>query len=217
MAKQYGITFDSVATSEMSGSFDPFSEMNHRMRNNFANYADRAYLRFKTLVGDGRKMDLDTVESIAQGRVWTGEQAKQIGLVDELGGLDRAIAYCQRNFTSSGDAVVVSWPPKQSLVDYLMKRRRQSNDDDDDDFENVNVPAVFEPFFSWRSLQRPNHMGEFVGRDCGPVVGSGGASFPLALSGMMATADENAAIRCLLEEKDVPTDVLSNFPPGFWD
>lgn len=52
---------------------------------------DSVYSTFKGIVAAGRHLSLDSVQSIAQGRVWTGEEAKAIGLVDEIGGLDRAL------------------------------------------------------------------------------------------------------------------------------
>ena len=150
LADQWGIHFDSISSSELSGSFDPFYPMNGRMKDNFANFADRAYLHFKSLVGKGRGLDIDKVEAIAQGRVWTGEQALEIGLVDELGGLDRAIAYCQRNFTESGQAKVVAWPPKKSIFQaWIDSRSRQDESDDEGDpLDNVDVPSMLEVVLS---------------------------------------------------------------------
>jgi ClpP class serine protease len=188
------------------------------MKDNFSDFSDRAYLRFKTLVGAGRKMDLDMVETVAQGRVWTGEQAKQIGLVDELGGLDRAIAYCQRNYTTSGQATVVSWPPKQSLWDLLTKERDEAS------WEDLEFPSVLlQLYFMATAKQGATTTTTTTGIldslfpvNDASVVAGGGPRFPLALSGMMLTADENWAIRCLLEDNDVP-DILANFPPSFWE
>lgn len=54
-------------------------------------YTDKAYDLFLTRCADGRKMTKDEINAIGQGRVWTGEQAKEIGLVDELGGIEKAI------------------------------------------------------------------------------------------------------------------------------
>ena len=53
---------------------------------------ENGYEMFLKRVADGREMTRDEVHAIAQGRVWTGEKAKELGLVDELGGLDAAIA-----------------------------------------------------------------------------------------------------------------------------
>lgn len=210
LAEQYGITFDSVATSELSGCFDPLEPINEEMKENFQNSVDRTYLRFKSLVAAGRDMDLDAVENIAQGRLWTGEQAKQIGLVDELGGLDRAIAFCQRNYTESGEATVVSWPPKQSLLEFFLKRMGGS-DDDMDDFQ---VPSILHFFFSAFQTQSMG-ISRFFPKAEGSVIGTT-PRFPAAFSGVMLTTDENWAIRCALQDNDV-TDMVGNFPPSFWE
>ena len=204
-AEQYGVKFDSISTSDLSGSYDPFYPVNGRMKDNFSNFVDRAYLHFKTLVSDGRRMSMDDVESVAQGRVWTGEQAKQLGLVDELGGLDRAVAYAQRNFTSSGNATVVAWPPSPSLWEYLRKR----NSDDDD--HEIEIPSV------WLSmLSLAEGKLEFGGwlASIGVKEGATGC-FPTGISGLVLAGDENSAIRCLLEDNDMP-DLLSGFPSDFW-
>ncbi len=57
----------------------------------FQNYIDQSYDTFISHVAEGRHMTKAQVDSIAQGRVWSGENAKEIGLVDEFGGLDVAI------------------------------------------------------------------------------------------------------------------------------
>jgi len=55
---------------------------------------DRTYARFKEVVAQGRRLEPSTVDSIARGRVYTGQRAKELGLVDELGGLNEAVASC---------------------------------------------------------------------------------------------------------------------------
>ena len=59
----------------------------------FQQYVNRGYELFLKRVSEGRGMTRDQVDSIAQGRVWTGAQALELGLVDELGGLQDAVAY----------------------------------------------------------------------------------------------------------------------------
>jgi protease-4 len=206
LAEQYGITFDSVQSSDLSGSFDPFTPINEPMKVNFANFADRAYMRFKSIVSDGRKIDMDDVEQVAQGKVWTGEQAKELGLVDELGGLHRAIAYCQRSFTRDGQAEVVTWPPRRSFWELLTGDR----DDLEDDF----LPSVFALVSHTVSERIGISMG--TSNNIG-VTGFLGSNFPTSVSGIMLTVDENWAIRCLLQENDNVPDLLSQFPPSIWD
>jgi signal peptide peptidase SppA len=222
LARQYGITFDSIPTSSLSGSFDPFYPLNQQMNENFLNGADRAYYRFKSLVSDGRDMDMKAVETIAKGRVWTGEQAQQIGLVDELGGLDRAIAYAQRSFTSSGNAKVVQWPPKKTLWEFLTKHR---NHDDDDDFDSVELPNTFVLGLNallgegkWLSnlpwLYVPAASNEMTSN---AETSALSPPFPLVTSGLMLTSDENTAIRCLLEDNNVRMEEqLSHFQSFRW-
>ena len=55
------------------------------------NYVDKGYQLFVKRCADGRGMSTEAIEKVAEGRVWTGAAAKKLGLVDELGGLDKAI------------------------------------------------------------------------------------------------------------------------------
>ena len=58
---------------------------------------DTIYARFKNHVAEGRRLKLTDVDSIAQGRVWTGSDALKIGLVDRIGGINEAIASAARS------------------------------------------------------------------------------------------------------------------------
>ena len=61
------------------------------------------------------------VEHLAQGKIWTGWEARNNGLVDEVGGLDRAIAFAIRNYTS-GEAEVERWPKPETLGEQLWRK-----------------------------------------------------------------------------------------------
>ena len=213
-AKRYGITFDSVPTSALSGSNDPFYPINKRMNENFTNQADRSYYRFKSLVSSGRGMTMKAVEAVAQGRVWTGEQAHQIGLVDELGGLDKAVAFAQENFTSSGDAEVVNWPPKKSVWEFLTSRGKEDGSNDIDDLDIPDVLHVVLEGLSNRINQRDSF------REKSTVFGIDKSNFLLksdwfasppipVTSGIMLAADENAAIQCILEEANISKEMFA--------
>ena len=89
--EKIGLKRDVVKTNAMSdfGSLlRPFNETESKMMQTNVN---RGYELFTGRVATGRKMKIEDVKKIAEGRVWTGEQAKEIGLVDELGDLDDAI------------------------------------------------------------------------------------------------------------------------------
>ena len=86
-----GVGVDGVGTTALSRAGDPLSGLNESMQQVFQSNVDDAYRRFLQLVADGRNMSVPDVDRIAQGRVWTGEQALSLGLVDSLGDLDQAI------------------------------------------------------------------------------------------------------------------------------
>jgi protease-4 len=72
-------------------------------------------------VAASRRLTPDRVDQIAQGRVWTGRQAREIGLVDELGGLERAIAIAkqQAKIPAATEVEIVTYPPRRSLYEFL--------------------------------------------------------------------------------------------------
>ena len=88
--KKLGITFDGVKTGQYAdvGFHRPLTENEKRM---VQAEVDLIYSTFKQHVAEGRKLDTAFVESIAQGRVWTGIRAKEIGLIDRFGGIQDAI------------------------------------------------------------------------------------------------------------------------------
>ena len=92
LEKNLGVTIDGVTTnkhSNMGNGFSPLAAQEHQalMRG-----VDRVYERFTSLVADGRNLTIERVLEIAEGRVWTGVEAQQIGLVDTCGGLTAALA-----------------------------------------------------------------------------------------------------------------------------
>jgi len=87
-----GITFDGVKTSENADALTVTKPLTPMQRQFIQNDVDTIYYDFKTRVSEGRKKTMDYVDSIAQGRVWSGSRALQLGLVDRIGGLEDAIA-----------------------------------------------------------------------------------------------------------------------------
>ena len=88
------IHFDSVKTHKMSLAISPSFEMENQMKVYMQVYIDQFYDKFLATVAKGRKMTKDQVHEVAQGRIWLGSKAKELGLVDELGDLDKAIKIC---------------------------------------------------------------------------------------------------------------------------
>lgn len=91
MKNKLGITFDGVKTAKYADALTVTRPMNADEKRIIQHEVDNIYMDFKTRVADGRKRDTAYIDSIAQGRVWTGTRALQIGLVDRLASLDDAI------------------------------------------------------------------------------------------------------------------------------
>jgi protease-4 len=79
------------------------------------------YHSFVSKVAAARKKSYDQIDPIAQGRVWMGAQAKENGLVDELGGIDKAIALVRRRakLSDQGDVTLIAYPPRRSFFEVL--------------------------------------------------------------------------------------------------
>ena len=90
---------------------------------------DDFYQDFLAKVAEARGMTVEEVDQIAQGRVWTGEQALANGLVDELGGLDTALEILKKNAGISPDAQIdlVVYPRTKSLIEMVIDRLDQEN------------------------------------------------------------------------------------------
>lgn len=91
LGETLGITTDVVKTNEHSDMPSLTRPMSPFERNLMQSFIEETYALFVSRVADGRKMESAAVDSIGQGRVWSGENALNIGLVDELGGLDKAV------------------------------------------------------------------------------------------------------------------------------
>ena len=88
---QIGVRTDGVGTTPLSRGLDPFSGINEDMSRILQLNVEESYAQFLNLVARGRDLNPDSVDEIAQGRVWTGGQALERGLIDQLGDLDDAI------------------------------------------------------------------------------------------------------------------------------
>lgn len=95
------------------------------------------YRSFVEKVAQARKKPFDQIESLAQGRVWLGSQAKDRGLVDELGGIDRAIDLLKEKAKIGKDekVTIVTYPPRRSIFDLAFGRTPEAS------FES-RLPAI---------------------------------------------------------------------------
>ena len=116
-----GITQDHVDTHANSNFMNSAGALTDFQKSVVQNSVNKGYLSFTTKAAAGRKMSLQRLQSLAGGRVWTGAQAKQIGLVDELGGLDKAIEIAaSKAKLKPGAYKVAVYPKAKSFVDELL-------------------------------------------------------------------------------------------------
>jgi len=87
-----GVNFDGVVTSK-HGGWDPTQAIDDDLDKIFAGWGADAYDRFVSFVAESRSQSYEDIKAIAGGRVWIATSAKEIGLVDEIGGIDEAISY----------------------------------------------------------------------------------------------------------------------------
>jgi len=101
-----------------------YAPLNDEQRAKLRTEIEVFYKGFVQRVADGRKRKYDDVEPLAQGRVWTGAQAKQNGLVDEIGGIDRAIEMVKQKakIGATEKITLVAYPPRRNLLQILMDR-----------------------------------------------------------------------------------------------
>ena len=117
-ANSYGVRGDYYPKGSHAAAMHPLTPLTQNMKDNIARMILDYYDYFKGIVSTGRSLSLDEVENVAAGRVWTGEQAKEVGLVDALGGLERAISYAKKAHTKTEEVEVDHWPKtKFSLGD----------------------------------------------------------------------------------------------------
>ncbi len=118
--EKLGVTFD----TEKNAPYADFPNMNRPMtdpeRRFIQNSVDTIYMTFKSRVATGRKMEVDYVDSIGQGRVWTGTAALQNRLVDALGGLNRAIKSAA-GIAKIDDYRVVFYPAVEDKFEKMMR------------------------------------------------------------------------------------------------
>lgn len=91
LSDRIGLTFDQVQTAPLADFLSPTDALSEREREVFQTFVMETYTEFLEKVAEARGMTVEEVDAVAQGRVWTGTDALEVGLVDELGGLSHAI------------------------------------------------------------------------------------------------------------------------------
>lgn len=113
---------------------------------------ERIYTKFTSIVAEGRNMTVEAVDEIAQGRVWTGAEALEIGLVDQIGTLEDAIEYAAMSIegvTSVSDVQVAAYPKPKTTLETLL----ESLTGTESAFAGTPLESVEQAFLSWDASQ----------------------------------------------------------------
>jgi protease IV len=118
--EKLGITYDGVKTNRMSDAVSVTRAFTPEERSLMQNYVNRGYELFVKRCAEGRKMKPEQIKAIAEGRVWTGEDALKIGLVDKIGGLNDAVkmAVAKAKLTTYN---INEYPEKEDFATKFMK------------------------------------------------------------------------------------------------
>jgi protease IV len=121
-----GANLEAVSQGRFAELNSPIRPYTPEERAKVEEYMQAFYDQFVEKAARSRHTTPDRIDAVAQGRVWTGRQAKKVGLVDDLGGLDRAIAVAKQRakIAADTDVQVVVYPPKRSVYELLTSRMR---------------------------------------------------------------------------------------------
>jgi len=133
--QKLGVTWDEVHTSKNADAWTGTKDLNPEQRARFEDWLDRVYEDFTSKVAQGRNLTKDTVEKIAKGRIWTGEDAKQLGLVDELGGFPAALRLVRTALKLPETAPVrlKVYPERKGLAKFLEELKGVTSEAEDAD------------------------------------------------------------------------------------
>ncbi|HKQ87582.1 MAG TPA: signal peptide peptidase SppA [Candidatus Acidoferrales bacterium] len=118
-----GVSTDSVATSDNATLFSDEENFSPVQREYIQRSLQDTYTEFTEGVAAGRRMSVEAVDKIAKGRVWSGAQAKEVGLVDDLGGIDRAVEVAKQlaHIPKAQPVQLVQYPPEKTFWQLLLE------------------------------------------------------------------------------------------------
>ena len=122
LAANNGLTWDVVKTARFADTNTISRPKNPQELANIQKVVDRVYDRFITKVANSRKLPKDKVQEIAQGRVWSGAAAKELGLVDAIGGLEDAVKEAAKQAKLGNDWKLEEYPKRRSLEERILEK-----------------------------------------------------------------------------------------------
>ena len=157
LSSNLGVTWDGAQVGKQADMFSVVTDFTPAERQRFERMLDDVYAGFKERVSQGRKMSAEAVEEVAKGRVWTGEDAKARGLVDELGGFDKALSLAKQAAGIAPDQdVTLKWFPAPANTPGAILARLMGRGGGDDDSEQSTAARLGADrmLASWRPVLR---------------------------------------------------------------
>lgn len=125
LTEKVGLTYDVVKTNKFSDFGNLMRPLNNEEKTLLQMMVTEGYNTFVGRCAEGRHISKEAIEKIAEGRVWTGETAQKLGLVDELGGINKALDIAVKKAGIEA-YTVVSYPDKESFLDALFSMQSTS-------------------------------------------------------------------------------------------
>ena len=150
-SEKLGIKFDEVKTNKNGTFLSPMHPLTPDEMRMLQVYIDRGYNTFKDRVAQGRKLTMQQVETIAQGHVYTGEDALKIKLVDELGGLDKAVQKAVQ-LAKIKDYYTKNYPAPVNWLDQIFGDYVQDNYLSEQLHSSLGI--LYQPFSILRTLNQ---------------------------------------------------------------
>ncbi|HLO48449.1 MAG TPA: signal peptide peptidase SppA [Kamptonema sp.] len=122
LANNNGISWDGVKTGRYADTETISRPKTPQELANIQRVVDRIYDRFTNKVAESRKLPLSKVQEIAQGRVWSGSAAKKLGLVDEIGGIEKAIQAAAKQAKLGNNWQLEEYPKRRSLEERILEK-----------------------------------------------------------------------------------------------
>ena len=124
--EKIGIRTDGVGTTPLAGAFDPTRPLAPEVGEVIQTFIDHGYRQFIGKVASARETEFAAIDAVARGRVWSGEQAKERGLVDELGGLGTSIAKARELAKLGEDAPAAYVEPELSPFEQALANAQRN-------------------------------------------------------------------------------------------
>ena len=150
-----GVKFDEVKTNKNSAFGTMARPMNEEEMGYLDAYVDRGYKLFRKRVADGRKLGVEAVEAVAQGRVWLGQDAYKNKLVDQLGSLDDAVAKAAK-LAKLDKYHTAPYPSVPDFFEQLMSSMDEQKGNYLDEAMRASLGEFYEPMKLLRNINRHN-------------------------------------------------------------